>query len=252
MTTSSSRRRRQLGQHMLVDEKVLAKIISAADINRNEIVCEAGTGLGALTGELCKHAAKVISFEVDRALFAAARENKLLLSHYDNLSLVLGDPFKRQDLAFDVFMSNLPYSRSRDAMEWLATQRFDRAVVMLQKEFAEKLSAAPGDKDYRAISALAGHCFRIAEVTTVGKESFSPQPSVDSVVLKIIPVNKVRKETVKILNLLFSSRNKKAATVAARAGVSGYGNDKRIDQLSPADLVELAVRIGNNNGVRAV
>lgn len=230
-------KRQRLGQHMLIDTRVLAKIVSAADISNSETVCEAGTGMGVLTAELCKRAKEVISFEVDARMLEKARQEL----HFDNLKLVHGDVFKTGGLEFDVFVSNLPYSRSRDAIEWLATQKFDRSIVMVQKEFAEKLAAAPGSKDYRAISALAGHCFKIEHVTSVDRNSFSPSPKVESTVLKIFPIKAVRKETIKCLNLLFSKRNRKANTIATRAGIAGFdAGEKRIDQLSPSIVMELA------------
>jgi 16S rRNA (adenine1518-N6/adenine1519-N6)-dimethyltransferase len=230
-------KRQRLGQHMLVDDKVLASITSTAEISKNETVCEAGTGLGFLTAELCRRAKYVLSFEVDKGLLKRARHEL----QFDNLELIAGDAFRSGDLAFDVFVSNLPYSRSRDAIEWLATQKFDRSIVMVQREFAEKLAAAPGDKDYRAISALANYCFRISSVTSVDRKSFSPMPNVESVVLKIVPIHSVARKTISKLNFLFSKRNKKASSVAARAGIYGIDvGDKRIDQLPAAMLIEMA------------
>ena len=231
-----SAKRHRLGQHMLVDNKVLQKIISAAGITNGETVCEAGTGLGILTAELCKRAKKVISFEVDKGFMEKAKEQL----RYENLELVSSDPFKITALDFEVFVSNLPYSRSRDAIEWLATQKFYRGVIMVQREFAEKLVAAPGAKGYRAISALAGHCFKMSQITSVGRKSFSPQPEVESVVLKIVPTNTVTRETIKRLNLLFSRRNRRASSVAARAGMAEFVGEKRIDQLPPSMLIEMA------------
>lgn len=239
-------KRQKLGQHMLVDGKVLAKIIDAAEISKNETVCEAGTGLGILTAELCKRAKNVVSFEVDRGLLEKARKELL----FDNLELVKGDLFKSGDMAFDVFVSNLPYSRSRDAIEWLATQKFARAVVMVQREFADKLAAAPGDRDYRAISALASYCFKITSVTSVDRKSFSPRPNVDSVVLRIVPAHRVTRDTISKLNILFSRRNKKARSVAEKVGVSSTDvEEKRIDQLPGALLVRIAGKI---NDIRAI
>lgn len=229
-------RRHRLGQHMLVDGKILKKIIDAANISKGETVCEAGTGRGALTLELCRRARKVISYEVDSVLYEAARKEL----HFDNLTLVKGDIFDAV-VEFDVFVSNLPYSRSRDAIEWLATKRFSRGVVMVQREFAEKLRAAPGEEDYRSVSALAASCFSISQVAMVGKGSFSPQPRVDSVILKIMPVRTVSRETIKNLNWLFSKRNRKASTVAAKLGIPGFGEEeRRVDQLEPATLVQMA------------
>ena len=233
-------RTRALGQHMLVDPRILAKVVEAASINDGEIVCEAGTGHGILTAELCRRAGRVVSYEVDRRLYEKAREQL----QFKNLELVNADLFKR-DEQFDVFVSNLPYSRSRDAFEWLAVQKFGRAIVMVQLEFADKLAARPGDKNYRAISALSAHCFKIEKLFRVGRQSFEPQPRVESAVIRVIPLNSVTKDLIANLNLLFSKRNKKASSVAARAGVDVDFGDRRIDQLSPGDVIKLAEMIGN-------
>jgi 16S rRNA (adenine1518-N6/adenine1519-N6)-dimethyltransferase len=228
----------RLGQHMLVDGRIVAKILDAADISKTDVVCEVGTGKGILTRELCKRAKRVMSFEVDRELLESARREL----EFDNLELLGRDPFRMSDLDFDVFVSNLPYSRSRDAVEWLTTQNFKKGVVMVQQEFAEKITARPGSKNYRAVSALAGYCFKISRVMPVGKKSFSPPPTVDSVVLKILPINRVTRETVKGLNLLFSRRNRKASSVAAKSGLTGFENEeRRIDQLTPEVLMQMAM-----------
>lgn len=230
-------KRRVLGQHMLIDRKVLADIVRAAGIDKNEVVCEAGTGHGILTAELCKRARMVFSFEVDSALYEKARAYMT----GPNLELVNADLFDRTDLQFDVFVSNLPYSRSRDALEWLATQNFKRAVVMVQQEFAKKLSAEPEDKNYRAISVLAAYCFELKELFHVGSKSFEPRPLVESVVLGIHPIQAVSQQTIRNLNLLFSKRSKKASSVASRAGVANFeSGETRIDKLPAGRLIELA------------
>lgn len=233
---------------MLVDREILAKIVHAAQISNHETVLEAGTGQGILTAELCKAARHVVSYEVDSKLYRKAREQLLLLSQFKNLELVNADLFKTKDVHFfDVFVSNLPYSQSRDALEWLSMQKFDRAIVMVQEEFADKLTARPGSsKNYRAISVLTAHCFAIEKLFKVRRQSFEPQPKVESAIIKIIPINTITREMVKSINLLFSKRNKKAASVAAKAGIvnANYGS-KRIDELEPRDLVKIAESISN-------
>ncbi len=226
---------------MLVDRRVLGRIIDAARIGKGETVLEAGTGQGTLTAELCRVAKHVVSYEVDKKLCQHAHEHL----QFQNLELVNTDLFKANNLRFGTFISNLPYSRSRDAFEWLAAQKFDRAIVMVQEEFADKLAARQGEKNYRAISALAAYCFAIERLFRVGRQSFEPQPKVESVVIRIIPVNIVAKETIKVLNLLFSKRNKTASTVASKAGVQADFGSKRIDQLVPADLIRMAESISN-------
>lgn len=237
---------------MLVDRRILAKIISAAYIGKDEIVLEAGTGQGILTAELCKYAKQVISYEIDIKLYRKVQEQ--LLSQFKNLELVNADLFKTKDPHFfDVFISNLPYSRSRDAIEWLSTQEFDRAILMVQEEFADKLAARPGSKNYRAISALAAHCFAIEKLFKVRRESFEPQPKVESSIIRIIPINAITREVIRNINLLFSRRNKKASSVAAEIGIiidANYGS-KKIDELEPRHLVQIAELISLSN-VRSI
>lgn len=237
---------------MLVDRRILAKIISAAYIGKDEIVLEAGTGQGILTAELCKYAKQVISYEIDIKLYRKVQEQ--LLSQFKNLELVNADLFKTKDPHFfDVFISNLPYSRSRDAIEWLSTQEFDRAILMMQEEFADKLAARPGSKNYRAISALAAHCFAIEKLFKVRRESFEPQPKVESSIIRIIPINAITREGIRNINLLFSRRNKKVSSVAAEIGIiidASYGS-KKIDELEPRHLVQIAELISLSN-VRSI
>jgi 16S rRNA (adenine1518-N6/adenine1519-N6)-dimethyltransferase len=241
---------RAFGQHMLVDRRIVDRIVSAANIRKDEIVLEAGTGQGILTMELCRHAKQVISYEVDANLYEKAQE-QLLQYLNNNLRLVKADLFKTKDAPlFDIFVSNLPYSRSRDAIEWLSIQKFDRAIIMVQEEFANKLIARPSDKNYRAISALAAHCFTIEKLFKVRKESFEPQPKVESSIIRITPINTISKETVRNINLLFSRRNKNASSVADEIGiiivdVDRYGS-RKIDQIDPTDLIRMAEWISSN------
>jgi len=240
-------KRRLLGQHVLIDSKILREIADYAELDRNDVVFEIGTGNGNLTAELCKRAKRVISCEVDEDLSKKAQNS---LSKYDNLLLVNGDGFKT-DHDFDVFVSNLPYSKSRAAVEWLAERDFDRAIVMVQKEFAGKL-LANSVKNYRAVSALAQYCFDIEPLMQVGKNSFSPKPKVDSVVLKMIKRRKVGREVIRELKLLFSFKGKKVRSAARKLGISETLIDKRIENLSPEEAVRLAERIAHERLLQTV
>jgi 16S rRNA (adenine1518-N6/adenine1519-N6)-dimethyltransferase len=124
---------------------------------------------------------------------------------------------------------------------------------MVQEEFADKLAARPGSKNYRAISALAAHCFAIEKLFKVRRESFEPQPKVESSIIRIIPINAITREGIRNINLLFSRRNKKASSVAAEIGIiidANYGS-KKIDELEPRHLVQIAELISLSN-VRSI
>ena len=105
-------------------------------------------------------------------------------------------------------------------------------------------------KTYRAISVLTQHCFAIEKLFKVRKQSFEPQPRVESAIIKIIPINTITKETIKNIHFLFSKRNKKATSVAGEAGIDNidYGR-KKIDELEPKDLVEIAESISNVSSI---
>jgi 16S rRNA (adenine1518-N6/adenine1519-N6)-dimethyltransferase len=234
-------RRISFGQHTLINLKILANIIEASQISNDEIVCEAGTGNGILTHELCKQAKSVISFELDNLLFSNARKNLFYLS---NLNLVNADLFKRYNVDFNVFVSNLPYSKSKDAFYWLPFQTFNRAIIMVQKEFADKLEAAPGEENYRAISVITQHCFNIQSLFNVDRKAFYPEPTVESVVIRLVPTgSRITRQTIKNVNFMFSQRNKKASSIAKKFGNRFEFGDTRIDKINTKELIKLAESI---------
>jgi 16S rRNA (adenine1518-N6/adenine1519-N6)-dimethyltransferase len=237
-------KRRLLGQHMLKDGRILEKLIEVAGISQDETVYEAGAGEGSLTKELCKRAKSVVSFEIDHDLF---KKSSRLLPDFPNLKLINADPFKFQYFVFDVFISNLPFSRSRDALQWLPLQKFSRAILMVQKEFADKLQARPGDEYYRSVSVITQHCFIIQQLFDVPKGSFDPQPTVESTVIRLVPKEPrmtVTKTTIRNMNLLFSFRNRKLFSVLKKHDCKiDLACNERIDELPPTQLISLAESI---------
>jgi 16S rRNA (adenine1518-N6/adenine1519-N6)-dimethyltransferase len=233
---------------MLRDERIVDRLLKIALINQNETVYEAGTGDGTLTSSLCKIARSVVSFEIDSSLYIKSRK---LLSGIPNLRLVNADIFNLFSLTFDVFISNLPYSRSRQALEWLPLQSFNRAILTVQKDFADKLQACPGDKNYRAITVIAQYCFNIQRLFLVPKHSFEPPPGVESTVIKLVPKQQRLPTTPSIIenvNLLFSSRHKKIPSILRKYKIKNSSrleirHDKKVEQLMPDQLIKLAERI---------
>ena len=230
-------KRKRLGQHFLNSKSIAEKIVLEANITENDIVLELGTGLGILTPLLCEKAKKVISIEKDEALFQEAEKN---FSKIKNLTIKYGDGFKTKD-GFTIFVSNLPYSKSKEAIEWLATIPFSHGVIMVQKEFAEKL-LAKSNKKRRAVSIVANHSFEIQNIIKVGKKNFSPNPKIDSTILKIIKKQSLEKEIIEILNKIFSYRRKKISNILKQFGKE-TSLEKRLDDLSVGEIVELAQEI---------
>jgi 16S rRNA (adenine1518-N6/adenine1519-N6)-dimethyltransferase len=230
-------KRKRLGQHFLNSKSIAEKIIFEANITDNDIVFELGTGLGILTPLLCEKAKKVITIEKDEALFQEAKKN---FSKIKNLTIKYGDGFKTRD-RFTIFVSNLPYSKSKDAIEWLATIPFSHGVIMVQKEFAEKL-LTKSNKKRRAVSIVANHAFEIQNMIEVGKKNFTPNPKIDSIVLKIVKKQSLEKDLIEILNKIFSYRRKKISNILKQFGKES-SLEKRLDDLSVKEIVELAQEI---------
>ncbi len=232
------KKRQLLGQHFLVSESTAKSIVDFASITKKDTVLEIGTGKGILIPHLCKAAKKVISVEKDDELYSCALEK---FSDFSNLTLEHGDGFKTNH-EFTIFVSNLPYSESRNAIEWLAQKRFSRGIIMVQKEFAEKLFAKPGNKQRKAISVLANYYAEIQHLMDVKKSAFLPQPKVDSVVLKMIKRNQISKDLINKINKLFSYRRKTIRNVAKQFDIEVDSNS-RLEDLTDGEIIKLAKQI---------
>ena len=229
--------RKKLGQHFLNSNSIAKSIVSEAKITKNDIVFELGTGLGILTPLLCEKANKVISIDVDEKL---VRNAKSKFSDIDNLILKSGDGFKIKDY-FSIFVSSLPYSKSKDAIEWLAQTSFSHGVIMVQKEFADKL-LTNSSKKRKAVSIIANYAFEITNISKVGKNNFSPPPKVDSVILKITQKNTMNKDLIQTINKIFSYRRKTVKNILKQFNKKTV-IDKRIDDLSGDEIIQLANQI---------
>jgi len=230
------KKRQRLGQHFLVSGTVAKSIVLAARITKNDVVLEIGTGKGILVPLLCQRAKKVISIESDRELYETAQKK---FSDLPNLKLKQGDGFKTED-NFSVFVSNLPYSQSRKAIEWLIQKKFLHAIVMVQKEFAEKLFQK--GKERKSISVLANYAADIEKIMDVKKTNFDPAPKVDSSILKLTRKKTVSKVLIRNVNKLFSYRRKTLQNVLKQVG-KHLESGKRIDELTGEEIIKFAKQI---------
>ena len=226
-------RRKRLGQHFLITQSVAKKIIDAAGITKKDSVLEIGTGRGILLPFLCEKAGKVVSIESDDTLYNMVKEK---FSDISNLTLLHGDGFKTEE-KFSIFVSNLPYSQSRDAIEWLISKNYSHAVIMVQKEFAQKLLGKN-----KAVSVLANYATDIKKIMDVGKNNFSPPPKVDSVVLRLERKKTVSQELIHTVNKMFSYKRKKIQNIAKQFG-KVIESDKRLEELKGDEIINIAKQI---------
>lgn len=225
--------RQRLGQHFLITQSVAKNIVDAAGITKKDSVLEIGTGKGILVPLLCEKAGKVVSIESDDILYDDATK---LFSEIPNLTLVHGNGFK-SDENFTIFVSNLPYSKSRDAIEWLISKNYSHAVIMVQKEFAEKLFGKN-----KAVSVLANYAADIQKIMNVGRNNFSPAPKVDSVVLRLERKKTVPKELIQTVNKMFSYKRKKLTNIAKQFG-KVIESEKRLEDLKEDEIINIAKQI---------
>ena len=226
-------KQKKLGQNFL-KSKVIAKfIVDSAKISKNDLVLEIGTGRGILIPYLIETGARIISIEKDKKLFDVTEEK---FGNLDNLNLKYGDGFKINQY-FSILVSNLPYSQSRIAMEWLLQKKFTRAIVMLQKDFVQKL--VESGKNRRAISILTDYGFNIEILKHVKNHSFLPEPKIDSVIMQITQKQQVKKELILNVNKLFSYRRKTVQNILRQFGKNDKSK-KRLEELTTNEIVKFA------------
>jgi 16S rRNA (adenine1518-N6/adenine1519-N6)-dimethyltransferase len=237
-------KRRRLGQHYLVDQEVIRRMMSLADIKPTERVLEIGTGRGALTKELVGLGASLVGYEVDKGNFEETRR----AVHGTKARILLADAFN-QSPEFDVLVSSLPYSASATFVQWLSGIEFNRAIVLMQEDFVKKILAPPGARDYRGISALAQLCFEVEVLDRVKRASFSPQPRVSSVIVSFVPRLRVSKDEVSQITRLFTLRRRRADSALAQLGMKHGGSfgRRRVYALRPEEIHLLCLPTNSTN-----
>ncbi|MDG6941359.1 MAG: hypothetical protein JRN34_00325 [Nitrososphaerota archaeon] len=228
-------KRQRLGQHYIVEEELAMRMVEAAGISRGERVLEIGTGKGAITRLLAGKGASLLAFEVDRKNF----DETLRALDGTGAEIRLGDAFAEKP-EFDVLVASLPYSESSTFVGWLCTLEFKRAVVMLQEDFVRKLTAPPGDRNYRGVSALAQIAFDIRVLERVSNSAFSPRPKVGSSVVSIVPRRRLSETEVSRIVRLFTIRRRQVDSALSMLGMKGGSHGRRrVNSLAPEEVFEI-------------
>ncbi len=244
--------RKRLGQNFIVNSDILRRLVSRASMTKNDIVLEVGAGLGFLTPLLSRDCKKVIAVEVDPKLVRILKEQ---LRGLENVDLIEGDILKVSLPPFNKVVSAPPYSISSPLLFHLLKRKFDWAVLILQKEFAERLAASVGTKDYGRLTVTISYRADVELLDYVPKEMFYPPPHVDSIMVCLKPREpsfQVEDEEIffELVRALFTQRNKKVRNAlipflrkreisrkeAVELADSTLYSAKRVQALAPEDF----------------
>jgi len=193
LTKSGLRPKKSLGQHFLEDPGIIDKIIAQAQFNKNDVVVEIGSGLGALTVPILPHIYHLIAIEKDPLLITILKE-RLSLKEKEKMTFISGDVLKLNlKEIYDKFrqkiriLGNLPYNISSPFLEKLIVNRnyIKNAILMFQLEVAQRLTAVPRKKEYGALSVISQYYAQVSPLIKVKRDAFYPKPKVDSMVLGI-------------------------------------------------------------------
>lgn len=176
-----------IGQHFLKNPAVVDAIVQKSQIKPTDIVLEVGPGTGNLTVRLLEQSKKVIAVEFDRRMVREVLKRVEGNEYEKNLQIIQGDVLKVDLPYFDICVANLPYQISSPFLFKMLSHRpmFRSAVIMFQLEFAQRLTARPGDELYCRLSVNTQLLAKVENLLKVGKNNFRPPPKVDSLVVKI-------------------------------------------------------------------
>ena len=229
---------KNLGQNYLIDRNKRDQIIDFGNITKKDIILEIGPGIGTLTCELSSKAKKVIAIEQDPTIFDILEE-RLENENITIVELINDDALNVDFPEFNKIISNLPYQISSPITFKFLEYDFDTAILMYQKEFANRMKGKVGTKDYSRLSAMLYFKCEVELLTNVSAESFIPKPKVDSTVIKLSPkipefkgelsklaISEINEDDFRIYSkftkALFQHKNKKArnALIDSRHEVS--------------------------------
>ncbi len=188
---------KSLGQNFLTDKNIIDRIVEGSGIGPEDLVIEIGPGIGVITYEAAQLAKKVVAVEIDKSLLPILEKT---LGEFDNVRVINEDILKldlnsviAEEEGRNVkIMGNLPYYITTPIIMKILEDgvKADSITIMMQKEVADRIKAAPGSKVYGALSVAVQYYCTVDKVANVPRSMFVPQPNVDSIVLRL----NIRKE----------------------------------------------------------
>jgi len=246
---------KRFGQNFLIDAHILDKIVSGAEVTKDDCVLEIGPGIGTMTQYLCERAREVIAVEIDKALIPILNDT---LSMYDNVT-VINDDILKVDINKIVeehndgrpikVVANLPYYITTPIIMGLFESHvpLDSITIMIQREVADRMQTGPGSKEYGALSLAVQYYSDPEVIAYVSPDCFIPRPNVGSAVIRLkryteSPV-KVKDEEL-MFKLIRASFNQRRKTLA-----NGIGNGAGIPY-SREQVQDALLKMGLDSSVR--
>ncbi len=243
------RPKKRLGQNFLIDHNVLRRIADACEAGPDSHILEIGPGLGVVTRELAERGANVLCVEADGALEPILRE---VLADQPRVEIVIGDFLKADMPEFLsqraagrwLVVGNLPYHITSPAIAKLieARSHIRAAVLMVQKEVAQRLQAPPGSEARGALSIFVQYYCDIKNVTRVSRNVFYPIPNVDSELIKLTVLENPRvdvrdeKAFFAIVKAAFGQRRKTLLNALSSSPELNWGKERSRAALDAAGL----------------
>ncbi len=242
--------KKYLGQNFLKDRNILRKEVRLADVEGKTII-EIGAGDGRLTEEIITAGPeRVYAFEKDKEL---AEDLGKKFADDKRVVIVEGDFLEVELPEFDVAIGNIPYYISSSIIFRLAEFEFENAVLIVQKEFAEKMIAKPNEKNYGRLSVTSQLAFDVKLVQKIPKHLFAPKPKVDSALIVLKPTGKKLNETEEeTIRILFQHRNKSVRNALLdskkfnRKDIVKIGNiaERKVRTLTKEECLKIARYLG--------
>ncbi len=184
-----------LSQHFLIDKNVIKKIIREAHLSNNDVVLEIGAGRGELTFPIAEKVFHVFAVEKDKRLFYSLK-NYIKQKNIKNISIINNDILELNFFKIlpsikhaykIVVIGNIPYKISSPILNKLIKNRYiiKKSIIMLQLEFARRLIASPGNKEYGAITLIINYYANVRKLFEVSRNVFFPKPNVNSMVIEV-------------------------------------------------------------------
>jgi 16S rRNA (adenine1518-N6/adenine1519-N6)-dimethyltransferase len=236
---------KKFGQNFLIDTTVLDRIISSAEITKEDCVLEIGPGIGTMTQYLAERAGSVVTVEIDKALIPILEET---LQDYDNVT-VINDDILKVDINRLVeeknggrpikVVANLPYYITTPIIMGLFESRvpLKSITIMVQKEVADRMQVGPGTKDYGALSLAVQYYAKPEIVANVPPNCFIPRPNVGSARYEEPPVQvKDEKKMFALIRASFNQRRKTLVNGLGNAGLPGITKESAAAALAQMGL----------------